>query len=700
MLKLSSSLRYTQQPIGTVGDVEIYLSGRFDDKERMFLASEDMYPYFYVDGVDTRTNFGFIDGKDVVGYEKTDLKAVNGNPVGKLVLRRMSDATNIGKKLNDIHVRTYERDLRYVRRLSIDSKFEIDYTNSWRYVDIETLDDQDYNLRAWGTIPIRSISMSDGKKNIWLCSDDYHKSGDIIEATKKGEEQMLNDFVKIIRKEKIGALYGWNVEFDVMHLMRRIQNVGISLKYPFSYLDMMEKYRFEVKGLGSYSLKEITDHEGMAEGKIHREKKIHKMTRNELEKYNRRDVDVLAVLDEKYGFSSLWNEIAHEVNMPLELLSAGNIGDHLILRRLRELGYVGVDLIERETPDYLGAYVKEPKSGLYRNVGVYDFSALYPNIIINNNIDIMNFDGLVVPYILKDMMSKRDNFKSMYDSTGEVQYDIKQKAMKPKINALYGLFGYKFARFYDKDKAEFVTTNGRKIILRLEKIIENDFGGIVRYADTDSVFIDLDSLEAVSMSDSIAEILNFKMSPYKLKLEYVFDQVIFPTSGKGSPKKRYVGRYWNKKKNKWDLVVRGLEMRRGDWCMLAKQVQKSIVNMIFDGNSRLDIVNYLDSVKKGLYSGDYDQKLIITKHIKKDGKVNTPQLRAFKMLEKLTKTKRYNNQVSYILTHNDVYPVDDDISLVYKPSYGRYWESQILPPAMRVLNVLEDLQQDKLTKFM
>lgn len=694
-MKVSSSLRILYEPPSTKSvkeDIGMKIGGIYD-RPSYISAGKDMFPYFYADSTDIK-DYSFIDGTLVYGYEATDYKSTSGNKVGKIYLRKQANALPASLQLQKLHIRTYEADLNLTRRLFLDNKFSIDYDNHWRFVDIETMDDKDYDLKAFGTIPIRSVSISDGKKNVWLCSDDY---GGMV----KGEKELLNEVYRLVMNEQIGAFYGWNVKFDTLHLERRMRHYGLKVPFYFSYLDMLEKYKFEVKGLGSYSLKEVTEHEGMAEGKIHREKRIHKMSRDELEKYNKRDVEVLKTLNDKYGFTGLWNHIASEINMPLEMLSAGNMGDQLILRRLRELGYVGINMIERETDDYIGAYVKPPVSGLYRNIGVYDFTALYPNIIIQNNKDILTFGGKVVPHILKDMLKQREEYKAKYKQTKEVKYDVMQKAMKPKINALYGLFGYKYARFYDKEIAEFITVTGRKKVLELNDYIEIRLGGIVIYIDTDSVFVDLDSLNVLDWTDGFGDLLNRKMNPYELKLEYVLDKVIFPKSGKIAPKKRYVGRYKDAKTGKWEWTIRGIEMRRGDFCRLAKETQKEVITMIFDGKNREEIVDYLGTIKTGLFEGKYDDKLVITKHLQKEvGKANTPQLRAFKMMQKLTGTKAFTTQVSYIVTHEDVYPVDENIKPLYKPSYAKYWSQHILPPVMRILNVLEDRGQAKMLSYM
>ena len=697
-MKLSSSLRFiTPSENPRLNRNTMQIGGLLDGRPQTIQCTDDMYPHFYVDTDEYRKHFGNkVDGNLVRKLEDTDLKSVGGIPVSKLYYKMPKFGTGLQSQLESVGIRTFEADLRYSRQLLLNKKFEMDYGNRWRFIDIETDDSRnDINLKDYGSIKILSVSISDGKKNDWYFWNDF--AG--------GEKEMLQEIYTKFLNERVGALYGWNVRFDVGHIEARMAKYGLSLPYRFSFLDMLEKYKFEVKGLGSYSLKEVTEHEGMAEKKLHRTQKVSKMSRDDLEKYNRRDVDVLATLDDKYGFSMLYNQLAKDVNLPLELTAAGNIGDQLILERLRELGYVGINMLERDTPTYSGAYVKQPPPGLFRNVGVYDFTALYPNIIIHNNVDILNFNGRVVPHILRNLLSLREEYKRKFAETGDIKWDTMQKAIKPKTNALYGLFGYKFARFYDREKAEFTTTKGRIIILSLIKYVEQVLGGRVMYTDTDSVFIDLESFGGPKYAPYVTDLINKKMKPFEIKLEYVLDKLIFPVSLDGkAPKKRYVGVYEKKDKKtgniKEEWTIRGIEMRRGDRCMLTKKTQENVIKMIFEGKNRYEILDYLHEIKRNLYDGKYDELLTITKSLKseKDSKVMTPQLRAFKMLQEMTGTKRFDTKVSYILVRNKegVYPRDEDVQDNPKPDYKRYWENEILPPSQRMLNALPDTQQKKL----
>lgn len=713
-MQLSSSLRFSHpKSEEDILTQPLKIGGLFGGLPKTITASDDMYPSFFAEKY--RITKNIMKDLDILRVLDTNLIAIGGQPVQEVYVPAPSLTQGVSRQLGHYGIRTFEDDLRHTRRLLLNKKFNMDYGNRWRFVDIETDDSRnDIDLGAYGSIKILSISISDGKKNDWFFWNDFPG----------GEKEMLQHFYTKCLNERIGAFYGWNVRFDVGHIEGRLKHFKLGLPYSFSYLDMMEKYKFEVKGLGSYSLKEVTAHEGMAEQKIHRTKKVSKMERDELEKYNRRDVDVLATLDEKYGFSMLYNQMAKDVNLPLELLSAGNIGDQLILERLRELGFVGINLIEREADKYTGAYVKTPPSGLFRDVGVYDFTALYPNIIIHNSIDILNFGGRVVPHILKTLLTKREEYKKMYEQTGDIKWDTMQKAIKPKVNALYGLFGYKYARFYDKHKAEFVTVSGRKIIQTLIKYAEQDLGGRVFYTDTDSVFLDLNSFGGAHMAKYVANVLNKRMHPFELKLEYVLDQMIFPKGDDdgNAPKKRYVGVYRKKDKKtgkeKEEWTIRGLEMRRGDWCMLAKTVQKKVAEMMFAGKDRYEIMDYLMEVKYDMFRGKYDEMLPISKSVKiaapGEEQQNTPQFRAFKMLEDITKTKRFVNKVTYILvnTKEGVYPIDEDIPVEIKttglfpdglvvkstpkPDYKAYWERQILPPSMRLFEVLPKAKQQKI----
>jgi DNA polymerase I len=77
---------------------------------------------------------------------------------------------------------------------------------------------------------------------------------------------------------------------------------------------------------------------------------------------------------------------------------AGVLGDSIVLRRLRELGYVAPNTTMHKKKGYEGALILEPKPGLHERVLAMDVVSLYPTALLDLNVDILDLGGQVLPY--------------------------------------------------------------------------------------------------------------------------------------------------------------------------------------------------------------------------------------------------------------------------------------------------------------
>ncbi|MEM4530578.1 MAG: DNA polymerase domain-containing protein, partial [Thermofilaceae archaeon] len=386
------------------------------------------------------------------------------------------------------------------------------------------------------------------------------------------------------------------------------------------------------------------------------------------------DVAVLVEIEKRYGFVSLQLKIAELVNLPVGMLTPVRMGDTLILRRARELGYVLSNAVQSEKKSYPGAYVFEPRrKGLVRNVAVFDFESLYPNIIINERIDIPGFNGEVLPHIISQLLEMRRKAKEQYKATGDARYDVEQKAYKIIANALYGLFGTEGFRFLDLQRASAVTAKGREMLLKASSIAE-ELGYSVIYGDTDSIFItgwtDPGELALVETA------LNEMLKPYRVKLEYYGDIYLIA-------KKKYILRLPDGKR-----IVKGVELVRGDWARIFKEVVSSLVEMVFSGCTAQDIKSYLAGIRKELYSGRLDDKLVMCKGYShsKEYKVASEHVKAARILARRHKVPLESiTEVCYVYVKHG-----DGVEPVYNGripkgiDYDRYWE-RIMELAKRML---------------
>ncbi|MEM0040338.1 MAG: DNA polymerase domain-containing protein [Ignisphaera sp.] len=540
---------------------------------------------------------------------------------------------------------TFEADVPYLRRLFIDRVLEPDYSDAFVWLDIEVDDSKGFPKPERDKIVSLAFSLN-GRDIEFLHLSDFDSEG-----------EMLGEFSSLLIRNNKSVAVGWNVGFDLNFLKAR----GGDLFWFLSGLDLMEKYKDEVKGLENYTLENVARHEGV--GAKSRSKRVSDMSRHELMDYNTNDVRLLLGIDEKYNFTGLTRSLAEFVGLLIDDLTPIRIGDALIIRRARELGYVLSNAVRAGKKGYKGAFVAEPlRKGLVRNVAVLDFESLYPNIIINERVDIPGFNGEVVPFIERQLLDKRREAKKKLKETGDKRYDVEQQTYKIVANSIYGLFGTAGFRFFDEKKAEFITSKGRELISYVFTIVES-FGYAPIYGDTDSVFITgwSDFEELVFLE----ELINRKLSPYRMKLEYFGDMYIMA-------KKRYIFR-----KHDGTYIYKGVEVVRSDWSRFEKMIVDNIVRMVFEGNSAVEIRRWLESVKRDLFAGRYDDMLAVCKGFDPHKKYvnNAEHVKAVREYVRLTGTPiEFITRICYYYTPSGVFPVVEAAE-GRKPriDYMRYW---------------------------
>ena len=666
-------------------DGKTYVFGIHDGKLKA--VDTGVIPYFFVKEVYRDKVEKFKEVSDVV---ETDLKYRNEYGREFRVVRvecpRSNDVSKVRSMLEKKCIETYEADILYHRRNLIDKAIEVDYSTSACYLDIE-LDDSHGFPKEYGATEIVSVAVYDQRGNgEWFYIGDYDS-----------EREFLEVVVSHLQDNEKTIMCGWNVEFDYMHLKERCERLGVENKIwlGFStFYDLYGEYKSRIKGLESYTLEEVSDYEGFR--KKHRDKAIHEMTRQELEEYNMYDAELCYLIDKKYGFFELQAEITREVNTIFDESSPVVMADVLVIRRLRELGYVAKNSrVVGNEQSYRGAFVKEPIAGVHRYVGYFDFASMYPNIIIHNRIDIDGFDGEVVPAILRKFLDLRAEYKGLYKQKGDKKYDVKQKVFKVLANSMYGVFGNKYWRYKNYKKAETVTGKGRELFKRLEDFVEQ-YGLQVVYGDTDAVFVKLDKAKNVeAFAKLIEDEINDVLAPFSVKLEAIFDKIIFFSAGNKAVKKRYIGMTID-----GDWVWRGVEKRRSDWCRLAKVVQEEVVKMILvEGKGKDEVYEYLADIKKRLFEGEFDEMLVVAKSYKdlEEYKTNQPHVRALR--KALEKNIPLQGKISYVWVGDDVEPLGGSNSIEKfkrRLNYTYYWSNVIYPPVKRIIEAVWGSRQQKL----
>ncbi|KAK3380387.1 hypothetical protein B0T24DRAFT_548054 [Lasiosphaeria ovina] len=256
---------------------------------------------------------------------------------------------------------------------------------------------------------------------------------------------------------------------------------------------------------------------------------------------------------------------------------------------------------------YKGGLVFEPEKGLYdKFVLVMDFNSLYPSIIQEFNICFTTVDRSslsddgdevpevpaqqaqgVLPKLIATLVSRRKQVKSLMkdkNATPEqlATWDIKQLALKLTANSMYGCLGYTKSRFYARPLAVLTTYKGREILRSTKELAESKSLQVI-YGDTDSVMINanVDNVaDALRVGHEFKKAVNERYRLLEIDIDNIFRRILLQA------KKKYAainlvesdGKYIGK------MEVKGLDMKRREYCGLSKEISKNILEDILSGD--------------------------------------------------------------------------------------------------------------------
>ena len=284
--------------------------------------------------------------------------------------------------------------------------------------------------------------------------------GEKIDKTIKGarvisfdtEEDMVMAFLNKWKEINPTIVTGWNIDyFDVTYLYNRIKvlfgertanelspiNKVSWNKYRNRYiiagvscLDYLALYKnFTYTELPNYRLDTVAQKE-LGRGKIEYEGNLDQLFRDDLEKfieYNLVDVELVVDMDTKLQFIELAQAICHAGHVFYEdFLFSSKWLEGAILTFLRRSGRVAPNKPKRAPKvegeesggKFTGAYVKEPKPGLYKWVYDLDLTSLYPSIIMTLNTSPETKIGKLKNYSAEDHMKGKIETYSIVDDDG------------------------------------------------------------------------------------------------------------------------------------------------------------------------------------------------------------------------------------------------------------------------------------------
>jgi len=377
----------------------------------------------------------------------------------------------------------------------------------------------------------------------------------------------------------------------------------------------------------------------------------------------------------------------------------------------------------RELP-YKGAIVVEPKKGIHENIAVLDFRSLYPTIIVSHNIspELLNCPHQeckdknsvpetknhfclkktgFIPEQLKFLIDRRKELKEKMklvpkDSPQYKILDNEQYATKIISNAMYGYFGFVGARWYKRECGEATAAWGRYYIKKIMNMAQQA-GLEIIYGDTDSIFLKKEGLSLKEIEEEakkFVEIVN-KELPGIIELEFrgAFVRGIFVAKEKGESgaKKRYALLDIN-----GNLEVRGFETVRRDWCKLAKETQRKVLEIVLKEKNPDMAINFVSDIIQRLKEGKVDIEELtiyeqITKPLSQYEQIG-PHVKAAIKARERGKIVTEGSIIAFVIIKgvgsisDRAMPVEFLSGKEYDADY--YIKHQILPAALRVLRAL------------
>jgi DNA polymerase I len=733
------------------------------DEEGVFIAYDDSFePYFYVIGDVDESDLSLkIERKEGIispkRIERAKMKIFGRErEVFKVYARHPQHVPKLREVISQF-AEVREADIPFVYRYLIDKDLaSLDGVRikgkeltghgirALKVLEIERDERESFpelSILAFDCEMLTEMGMPDPKRDpiivIALKSGEYER---IISGN--DEREVIREFLEIVKNIDPDIIVGYNQDnFDWPYLKKRSSIHGIKLNLGRDASEVALKGRPKIAGRLNVDLYDIAMRtldvkiktlENIAEF-LGRKIEIADIEAKDISKYwkkgdkeavirySRQDVIHTYFIAEE--LLPMHYELSKMIRIPLDdvtRMGRGKQVDWLLLSEAYKLRELAPNPAEIAQP-YEGAFVLEPERGLHENVVCLDFASMYPSIMISFNIspDTLSKEGCdcyVAPevghrfvkkpdgffkQILKMLIERRKEIKGQmkaidYSSPQYLMLNIKQETLKILTNSFYGYTGWGLARWYCKECAEATTAWGRHFIKTSAKIAES-MGFQVLYGDTDSIFVKKEGLELDDLKREVGELLERLSAelPIQIEVDEYYKTIFFVE------KKRYAGYAENGR-----IVIRGLEVRRGDWCELAKKVQRDVIDIILKEKNIDKAVNLVKGVIERIKTSkiSLDDYIIYKSLTRRPSRYESVQAHVKAAMKAEKKGLQYavGSKVGYIVTKGTgnvgdrAYPADliesfdgevifDVEGNVYRLDKEYYINNQIIPSVMRIL---------------
>ena len=621
----------------------IQIFGRTREGKSIAVEFSGFKPYFFVVSPPQALRGAFARDKQVQAFEDVTLE-VEGRPTpcARVVLRQPWKTPEYREKARRFGSTPFEADIPFQHRFIYDmdlgaavrvhgteAKAAGRYTTDL-FVVAERFEHCDPFPPALRILSFDiENSIHDG--HIFCIGVAYREGDEIKTRILTGKErEIVERFVKLIQDLDPDIISGYNIDgYDLPVLIERAKQNGIhnlQLARDFSdFFHMGERFwridgriltdvwwAVKAERLTLHLKQETLDYVAkqlLGEGK-------HELERGKIDEEWERDKDKViryCIQDAELSLRILERvrriektlDLAAVSKLPLEDVLHGRTSNLIdsILIRAADRALVAVPMMKMRggrVEQIEGGYVHSLQPGLYEWVISLDFRAMYPSLIIENNIcfTTVSSSGTIesptgakflsaevkkglLPVILANLMKDRQEVRVKMRDAKDPQmkefYDGLQAAIKVLMNAFYGVLASSFYRFNDPKVGASITAFARERIKGIIGELEAE-GVKVVYADTDSVFFQSPT-PGLEPSLEFARKTAERFSRGRISMEV--DKVYRSLFSHGR-KKRYAGKVaWP---NEGDLVVRGYEIRRTDAFELQSEAQLAVFDKVLDND--------------------------------------------------------------------------------------------------------------------
>ena len=731
------------------------------DDQGIFVAYDYNFdPYFYVIGVDEDIlkNAATSTRREVIklkSFEKAQLKTLGREVEGYIVYahhpQHVPKLRDYLSQFGDVREADIpfayryliDKDLACMDGIAIEGEKQGGVIRSYKIEKVERIPRMEFpelKMLVFDCEMLSSFGMPEPEKDPIIVIS--VKTNDDDEIILTGDERkIISDFVKLIKSYDPDIIVGYNQDaFDWPYLRKRAERWNIPLDVGRDGSNVVFRGgRPKITGRLNVDLYDIAMRisdikikklENVAEflgTKIEiadiEAKDIYRYwSRGEKEKvlnYARQDaINTYLIAKE---LLPMHYELSKMIRLPVDdvtRMGRGKQVDWLLLSEAKKIGEIAPNPPEH-AESYEGAFVLEPERGLHENVACLDFASMYPSIMIAFNISPDTYgcrddcyeapevghkfrespDGFF-KRILRMLIEKRRELKvelkNLSPESSEYKLlDIKQQTLKVLTNSFYGYMGWNLARWYCHPCAEATTAWGRHFIRTSAKIAES-MGFKVLYGDTDSIFVTKAGMtkeDVERLIDKLHEEL-----PIQIEVDEYYSAIFFVE------KKRYAGLTEDGR-----LVVKGLEVRRGDWCELAKKVQREVIEVILKEKNPEKALSLVKDVILRIKEGKVSlEEVVIYKGLtKKPSKYESMQAHVKAALKAREMGIIYpvSSKIGYVIVKRSgnigdrAYPIDliedfDGENLRIKTKSGieikkldkdYYIDNQIIPSVLRIL---------------